>query len=158
MKSSLPGGCGKLLRSWRGEWHTVGRIITIGWNRKPGNFYSKPRKITISENGSENIKITMDQKISPIEPPEDTKYIKYVKMKSELAKRRFLLDKTEGSKRGGKNTHGRRPRQHLFPLRRRRSVQRRLRGQRGRGRGRGRRQGIGRKIGTASGFLRQGTE
>jgi hypothetical protein len=54
------------------------------WNRKPGNFYSKPRKITISENGSENIKITMDQKISPIEPPEDTKYIKYVKMKSEL--------------------------------------------------------------------------
>ena len=54
------------------------------WNRKPGNFYSKPRKITISENGSENIKITMDQKISPIEPPKDTKYIKYVKMKSEL--------------------------------------------------------------------------
>ena len=29
-----------------------------------------------------------------------------VKMKSELAKRRFLLDKTEGSKRGGKTSFG----------------------------------------------------
>ena len=26
------------------------------WNRKPGNFYSKPRKITISENGSREYK------------------------------------------------------------------------------------------------------
>ena len=54
------------------------------WNRKPGNFYSKPMKVTISENGAQNIEITMDQEIPPIEPPKDTKYIKYVKMKSEL--------------------------------------------------------------------------
>jgi hypothetical protein len=54
------------------------------WNRKPGNFYSKPMKVTISENGAQNIKITMDQEIPPIEPPKDTKYIKYVKMKSDL--------------------------------------------------------------------------
>jgi hypothetical protein len=54
------------------------------WNRKPGNFYSKPMKITISENGRQTIKVTMDQKIDPIEPPKDTKYIKHIKMKSEL--------------------------------------------------------------------------
>ncbi|MCP5381372.1 MAG: hypothetical protein H6912_03310 [Kordiimonadaceae bacterium] len=54
------------------------------WNRKPGNFYSKPQKVTISENGVQNIKITMDQKISPIVPPKDTKYIKHIKMKSKM--------------------------------------------------------------------------
>ncbi|MEZ5757954.1 MAG: alpha/beta hydrolase-fold protein [Emcibacteraceae bacterium] len=54
------------------------------WNRKPGNFYSKPQKVTISENGVQTIKITMDQKIAPIVPPRDTKYIKHIKMKSKM--------------------------------------------------------------------------
>lgn len=54
------------------------------WNRKPGNFYSKPMKVTIPESGATNIKITMDQEIAPIEPPKDTKYIKHIKMKSEM--------------------------------------------------------------------------
>lgn len=54
------------------------------WNRKPGNFYSKPTKIIISENGAQNIKITMDQEIEPIVAPKDTKYIKHIKMKSEM--------------------------------------------------------------------------
>jgi len=54
------------------------------WNRKPGNFYSEPMKITIAEGGAQNIKITMDQEIAPIELPKDTKYIKHVKMKSEM--------------------------------------------------------------------------
>ena len=54
------------------------------WNRKPGNFYSEPMKITIGENGAQNIKITMDQEIAPIEPPKDTKYIKHIKMKSDM--------------------------------------------------------------------------
>ncbi|MDG1995457.1 MAG: alpha/beta hydrolase-fold protein [Emcibacteraceae bacterium] len=53
------------------------------WNRKPGNFYSKPMKVNISEDGVHNIEIVMDQEIAPIIPPKDTKYIKYVKMKSE---------------------------------------------------------------------------
>ena len=54
------------------------------WNRKPGNFYSNPMKVTIAETGVQNIKITMDQEIAPIVPPKDTKYIKHVKMKSEM--------------------------------------------------------------------------
>ena len=54
------------------------------WNRKPGNFYSAPMKVTISENDTQNIEITMDQEIAPIEPPKDTKYIKHIKMKSEM--------------------------------------------------------------------------
>lgn len=54
------------------------------WNRKPGNFYSEPMKVTIEEGGTQNIQITLDQEIPPIIPPEDTKYIKHIKMKSEM--------------------------------------------------------------------------
>lgn len=66
--------------------HTVKLPPEMGegqqWNRKPGNFYSTPKKVEIStENNS--FEIVMDQKIEPIEPPQDTKYIKHVKMKSE---------------------------------------------------------------------------
>ncbi len=54
------------------------------WNRKPGNFYSKPQKVTIDPSKGETIKIEMDQVIPPIEEAKDTKYIKHIKIKSEL--------------------------------------------------------------------------
>ncbi len=53
------------------------------WNRKPGNFYNQPKAIEISADGGV-FEITMDQQIPEIEAPEDTKYIKHVKMKSKL--------------------------------------------------------------------------
>ncbi|NNJ89796.1 MAG: hypothetical protein HKP53_10365 [Eudoraea sp.] len=53
------------------------------WNRSPGNLYSTPVKITISENGIEPLDILMDQKIPPIEEPEDTEWIKHIKIRSE---------------------------------------------------------------------------
>ncbi|MGY6522287.1 MAG: alpha/beta hydrolase-fold protein [Mongoliitalea sp.] len=52
------------------------------WNRKPGNFYNKPVAVTVKKSGK--ISITLDQEIPAIPEPEDTKYIKHVKMKSEL--------------------------------------------------------------------------
>ena len=51
------------------------------WNRKPGNFYSTPVEIEI---GSGPIDIRMDRVIPEIEPPEDTEYVKHVRMRSEL--------------------------------------------------------------------------
>ena len=53
------------------------------WNRSPGNIYSEPMKIEISENGIPSINIVMDKMIPPIEEPEDTKWIKHIKIKSE---------------------------------------------------------------------------
>ncbi len=53
------------------------------WNQSPGNIYSKPIKVTISENGIDNLDIVMDQIIPEIEEPKDTKWIKHIKMKSE---------------------------------------------------------------------------
>lgn len=53
------------------------------WNRSPGNLYSTPFKITVSESGLDPLDIVMDQKIPPIEEPEDTEWIKHIKIRSE---------------------------------------------------------------------------
>ncbi len=67
--------------------HTVKLPMDNGegqqWNRSPGNLYSKPFKITVGENGVENISVVMDQEIPPIEEPADTEWIKHIKLKSE---------------------------------------------------------------------------
>lgn len=52
--------------------------------RKPGNFISSPERIRIDPRRATTIHISMDEEISPIEPPEDTKYIKHIRMQSDL--------------------------------------------------------------------------
>ena len=54
------------------------------WNRKPGNFYSKPVKVKIEAGNNENIQLTMDQQIPAIDPPADTKYVKHIRIESKL--------------------------------------------------------------------------
>lgn len=67
--------------------HTVKLPMDNGegqqWNRSPGNLYSEPFKITIGANGIENLAVVMEKVIPPIEEPEDTKWIKHIKIKSE---------------------------------------------------------------------------
>jgi len=54
------------------------------WNSKPGNFYSKPFKVSVDPTKNETINVKMDQKIPPIEGPKDTKYVKHLKVQSKL--------------------------------------------------------------------------
>ncbi|MFW6140163.1 MAG: alpha/beta hydrolase-fold protein [Acidobacteriota bacterium] len=54
------------------------------WNRKPGNFYSTPKKVNINPQNDSMIEIQLDQKIPSFEEGEDTKYIKHIKIKSDL--------------------------------------------------------------------------
>ena len=54
------------------------------WNLAPGNIYSKPIKIIINPKTPQSFEIKIDQTISPIEEPKDTKYIKHIKIKSKL--------------------------------------------------------------------------
>ena len=54
------------------------------WNRKPGNFYSQPVQIEIGRSGQASVSLLMDQVIPDIEPPEDTRYVKHIRMRSEL--------------------------------------------------------------------------
>lgn len=53
------------------------------WNRKPGNLYSDPVEVEIGTVGTA-VAITLDRVIPEITPPEDTAYVKHVRMRSEL--------------------------------------------------------------------------
>lgn len=67
--------------------HTVKLPMDNGegqqWNRSPGNLYSKPIKVNITAKGSQEISIVMDEIIPPLEEPQDTEWIKHIKMRSE---------------------------------------------------------------------------
>jgi hypothetical protein len=67
--------------------HTVSLPPEMGegqqWNQKPGNFYSKPVKLTINRSTG-RVHIHLDQLIPPIDPPTDTKYVRHIKMKSNM--------------------------------------------------------------------------
>ncbi len=54
------------------------------WNRKPGNFYSAPQKISVDQSKSETIKIWMDKKIDALPEPADSKYVKHIRIQSKL--------------------------------------------------------------------------
>jgi hypothetical protein len=53
------------------------------WNLAPGNLYSKPRKIVISAGGAP-VEIVLDQVIPPIPEAEDSKYVRHLRIQSEL--------------------------------------------------------------------------
>lgn len=53
------------------------------WNSKPGNFYSKPVKISFDADVSQRVNVVMDQQIPPVEEAKDTKYIKHIKIQSK---------------------------------------------------------------------------
>ena len=54
------------------------------WNRKPGNFYSKPVKIEVGESGVSEFNVHIDQVIPEIELPPDTEFVKHIRMRSKL--------------------------------------------------------------------------
>ncbi len=53
------------------------------WDKAPGNYYSSVSKVTITKE-SGTISIVLDNEIPEIVPQEDTKYIKHIRMKSDL--------------------------------------------------------------------------
>ena len=67
--------------------HTVKLPMDNGegqqWNKSPGNIYSKPFRMTVTEKGISSVNVVMDQVIPPIEEPVDTEWIKHIKVKSE---------------------------------------------------------------------------
>lgn len=54
------------------------------WNRKPGNFYSKPEKVHIDPAAGGVVRITLTEKIAPVAPRPDTKYVKHFRLESKL--------------------------------------------------------------------------
>ncbi|MFP4082955.1 MAG: alpha/beta hydrolase-fold protein [Candidatus Aminicenantes bacterium] len=72
----------------RADGHTVKLPMDRGegqrWNLAPGNLLSTPEKIRIDPQKKEMIQITLDKKMPPIPEPEETSYIKHIKIQSEL--------------------------------------------------------------------------
>ncbi|MFQ5571661.1 MAG: hypothetical protein ACE5G0_18425 [Rhodothermales bacterium] len=68
--------------------HTVKLPMDRGegqhWNRAPGNLYSTPQRMRLDPKKTRRVSIRLDREIPPISEPEDTKYIKHVKIQSEL--------------------------------------------------------------------------
>jgi hypothetical protein len=74
----------------RADGHTVKLPMDRGegqhWNIAPGNLYSAPRRVTVGAS-SGTIQVELDQEIPPIAAPQDTKYIRHLKIQSELLTR-----------------------------------------------------------------------
>ena len=72
----------------RSDGHTVKLPRDEGegqkWSRKPGNPYSDPVRLHIDPAVGGTLRVRMTRVIPRIEPPQDTKYIKHVRIKSEL--------------------------------------------------------------------------
>ena len=68
--------------------HTVKLPMDRGegqqWNRAPGNLYSTPTKMRFDPGQTQRLSIRLDQEIPPVTEPEDTPYVKHVKIQSEL--------------------------------------------------------------------------
>ena len=54
------------------------------WNTAPGNIYSKPVKIHFDPASANEIQLELSQVIAPIKQPENSKYIKHIKIESKL--------------------------------------------------------------------------
>lgn len=54
------------------------------WNIAPGNIYSTPIKIHFDPKKMNEVHLVIDKIIPPIKEPEDTKYVKHIKIQSKL--------------------------------------------------------------------------
>ena len=71
----------------RADGHTVKLPMDRGegqhWNRAPGNLLNKPVKVHVDPRAGGVIRLSLDQEIPPLPQPQDTKYVKYVRIKSD---------------------------------------------------------------------------
>ncbi len=72
----------------RKDGHTIKLPMDRGegqhWNEAPGNLYNKPLLLRFNNAGADAHTVNLDSEIPPIKEPEDTKYIKHIKIQSKL--------------------------------------------------------------------------
>ncbi len=77
----------------RSDGHTVSLPPDRGegqqWARKPGNLHSRPITMKLDPTKSATVRIALDQEIPPVEDfaKQETKYVKYVRIRSDLLSR-----------------------------------------------------------------------
>jgi hypothetical protein len=72
----------------RSDGHTVKLPPDMGegqqWFEKPGNLMSKPQRMHIDPASGSAVRLSLSEKIPPVETPQDTKYIKHFRIQSKL--------------------------------------------------------------------------
>ena len=72
----------------RSDGHTVKLPPDMGegqqWYEKPGNLMSKPQRLHIDPSHGGVVRIALSERIPPIQPPQDTQYIKHFRIQSKL--------------------------------------------------------------------------
>ena len=72
----------------RSDGHVVHMPMDRGegqrWNRAPGNLFSEPRWVRFDPSATDPLVIVLDREIPPIPPPQDTRYVRHVKIQSKL--------------------------------------------------------------------------
>lgn len=72
----------------RADGHTIKLAPDKGegqhWFSKPGNFYSEPMRVHLDPASGQTIHISLSKVIAPIPEPKDTKWVKYVRIRSDL--------------------------------------------------------------------------
>jgi enterochelin esterase-like enzyme len=72
----------------RSDGHIVKLPADMGegqqWFAKPGNLLSKPELVHLDPRHGNAIRISLTEKIPPIEPAKDTKYLKHIRIQSKL--------------------------------------------------------------------------
>lgn len=74
----------------RSDGHTIWVPITDRYVQSmslPGNLYSKPRKMRVDPAAADTIRLSLTEKIAPLEEPQDTEWVKHVRIKSEKLSR-----------------------------------------------------------------------
>lgn len=54
------------------------------WSRAPGNIYSEPQWMELDPKKAAVYTLVLSKEIPPIKPPEDTKYIKHIRIQSKM--------------------------------------------------------------------------
>ncbi|MGB7844167.1 MAG: hypothetical protein WBL63_01005 [Candidatus Acidiferrum sp.] len=72
----------------RADGHVIKLPLDMGegqqWNRKPGNLFNKPQLVHLDPQINNVVHISLTEKIPPIQPPKDTKYLKHIRIQSKL--------------------------------------------------------------------------
>jgi hypothetical protein len=71
----------------RADGHTVKLPMDRGegqhWNLAPGNLYSQPQWMNLQPKSKMPVLLALQKEIPPIEPPQDSKYIKHLRIQSK---------------------------------------------------------------------------
>lgn len=54
------------------------------WRKEPGNVISAPTKVKFDPDGRREIRVTLDQVLPPIPEPEDTEFVRHIKIRSDM--------------------------------------------------------------------------